>query len=292
MIHELELPVEALTAEIAEREALPVCLSPWRENPYRLVSLWTMLQLHAGTFVSHSASLMKFWLGLRHGATLDEHGLIELGSALGELKRECEKHGFHSSLNQINRIDLYIKSRRFVPSEPLGELVLRIQEDLEAELFLAVPKGRVQYYEPKDPLFGQAVADNFPSTAYDIIEAGKCHALHRSTACVFHLMRVLESGLTVFADKFGVPSDHTNWHNIIEGIEKAVRNMGSDPARSADWKNQQEFYSQAASHLMTFKDAWRNYTAHARGKFTEDEVEIILPNVRAFMQKLATRLHE
>ena len=105
-------------------------------------------------------------------------------------------------------------------------------------------------------------------------------------------MRVLERGLKVFADRFGVLSDHTNWHNIIEGIEKAVRNSGSDPNRPPDWKDQQEFYSQAASHFMMLKDAWRNYVAHERGKFTEEETEVLLLNVRSFMQKIATRLHE
>jgi hypothetical protein len=125
-----------------------------------------------------------------------------------------------------------------------------------------------------------------------VSEAGKCHALHRSTACVFHLMRVLEIGLSVFAALFGVSASHTNWHNIIEGIEKAVRNMPSDPNKSANWKEEQEFYSQAAGHFMVLKDAWRNYTAHARGKFTEEEAETMFINVRAFMQKLATRLHE
>jgi hypothetical protein len=109
---------------------------------------------------------------------------------------------------------------------------------------------------------------------------------------VFHLMRVLEIGLTVFATRFNVPSSHTNWHNIIEGIEKAVRDMPNDPQRSPDWKDQQEFFSQAASYFMIVKDAWRNYTAHMRGKYTEEEAETMLINVRGFMQKLATRLHE
>ena len=107
-----------------------------------------------------------------------------------------------------------------------------------------------------------------------------------------HLMRVLETGLSVFAAKFSVPADHANWQNIIERVEKAIRGMGTDPAKAPDWKDQQEWFSQAASHFMLFKDAWRNYTAHARGKYTEEEALIIFGSVRAFMQKLATRLHE
>jgi hypothetical protein len=79
---------------------------------------------------------------------------------------------------------------------------------------------------------------------------------------------------------------------MAEGIEKAVRNMSNNPSKPPDWKEQQEFFSQAATHFMFLKDAWRNYTAHARGKYTEGEAETILNNVRPFMQKLATRIKE
>ena len=78
-------------------------------------------------------------------------------------------------------------------------------------------------------------------------------------------------------------------HSMFRG---AIRDIPNDPARPADWKEQQEYFSQAASHFMFLKDAWRNYTAHARGKYTEEEADMIIVNVRAFMQKLATRLHE
>jgi hypothetical protein len=55
---------------------------------------------------------------------------------------------------------------------------------------------------------------------------------------------------------------------------------------------QQEFYAQATSYLALTKDAWRNHAMHVRGKNTQDEAELIFESVKAFMQKLATRLHE
>jgi hypothetical protein len=171
-------------------------------------------------------------------------------------------------------------------------LSVTIENELSLRSFLAVSPDKAKFYEANFEPFGKAVTISFPSTSFDAGEANRCFALNRSTACVFHLMRVLEIGLRVFADRFGVPSDHTNWHNIIEGVEKAVRNMGSDPSRPSDWRHQQEFFSQAANHFMFVKDAWRNYTAHARGKYTDEEAETLIINVRAFMQKLATRLHE
>ena len=170
--------------------------------------------------------------------------------------------------------------------------MVRLEEDLHKETFLAIPPVRVPYYEPKHPLFGKEVDDNFPSTAFDIAEAGKCYALYRSTACVFHLMRALEIALRAFADRFGVESDRKNWHNIIEGIESKIRVMDKDPNRPVDWKDQQEFYSGAATHFMFIKAAWRNYVAHGRDKSTEEESEKIFGNVREFMRTLATRLRE
>jgi len=213
---------------------------------------------------------------------------------MGELQRECKRHGFTSSLNQILRIKEYVKPRaNYTGLVPLlGELLVRLNEDLERELFLAVPAAFAPFYESAEPIFEVAVANAFPLASYDIAEAGKCHALHRSTACVFHLMRVLEIGLSTLAREFDVPADHTNWETIIAQTEKAISNLDKNPKRAKNWRDDREFYSQCASHFRVMKDAWRNYTMHARGKYTEEEANDLLGNVRGFMQKLATRLHE
>jgi hypothetical protein len=107
-------------------------------------------------------------------------------------------------------------------------------------------------------------------------------------------MRVLEIGLGVLGAVFGVSLAHTNWAPAIDQIESKTRDMHKDPAWKAkpDYKEQQEFFAQAASHFGVLKDAWRNYTAHARGKYDGNEASDILTSVRAFMQKLANRLHE
>jgi hypothetical protein len=281
--------------DVSRSVPVPACLPPWRENPYRLVSLWKMLPVDAGSFVSCASSIIKYWQGLGHGAKITSAGIRELGSALGELQRECEKHGLDSSVNQMLRIRAYFDTgdvRTTVLSQLLGEVVVRLEEDLHGETFLAVPRVRVPYYEPKSPLFGVEVDDAFPSTAFDIAEAGKCYALYRNTACVFHLMRVLEIGLGTLAKQFNEPYDHANWETIINRVEKILKDYDKLPNRPPTWKDDREFYSQCASHFRVVKDAWRNYTAHARGKFDEQEAYDMLGSVRGFMQKLATRLHE
>jgi hypothetical protein len=290
--------VQAIAPEIVESSGpVPARLCPWMENPYRLVSLWDMLPFLAYDFCRASCVIGQLYAQVKSGVYPTDSSWGMVGGELGMLERACESLGLASALAQIRRIKpIFVDGAQNVVYADLARDIMEVQtrliDDLHARTFLVLQSEYAGYYQGTSGQFGYAVDGAFPSAAYDISESSKCYALHRSTGCVFHLMRVLEIGLSVFATKFGVPSDHTNWHNIIEGIEKAVRAMASDPNRQPDWKEQQEFYSQAASHFMVLKDAWRNYTAHKRGKYTEEEAQIIFLNVRSFMQKLATRLRE
>ena len=106
-------------------------------------------------------------------------------------------------------------------------------------------------------------------------------------------MRVLEIGLRVFAKIFNIDADHANWHNVIEQIQKRIEDIGKGKNKPLGWtKDDQEFYSQIASHFFILKEAWRNYTAHARGNYTEAEAEEIMRNTRSFMQRLTEKLAE
>jgi hypothetical protein len=170
------------------------------------------------------------------------------------------------------------------------------KKELREKAFFYVPPERARFFPPayRRDMFGEAVARAFPSAGSDIVESGVCLGLARPTACVFHLMRVLEIGLTALGKKFGVSLAHTNWAPAIDQIEARIRTLHTDPAWKAlpDYKAQQEFYAQVASHFGILKDAWRNYTMHARGFHTEEQAEQIYENVKGFMQKLAGRLHE
>jgi hypothetical protein len=170
------------------------------------------------------------------------------------------------------------------------------RKEIEGKVFLYVSAEHAKFF-PKvsEPhIFGKAVADAFPTAISDVTESGVCLALSRGSACVFHLMRVLEIGLTVLGNKFGVSLAHTNWGPAIDEIESKIRRMHEDPAWKSlpDCKEQKEFYAQAASHFGILKDAWRNYTMHVRGFYTEEQAERIFENTKGFMQKLAERLSE
>jgi hypothetical protein len=156
-----------------------------------------------------------------------------------------------------------------------------------------LPEGQAKFFELQEP-FGAEVAKKFPSATLDIGEAASCYATTRSTACVFHLMRVLEVGLAALGKVYNISLAQTNWAPAIDQIESKIRGVGSDPAWRVqpDWKDQQQFYAQVASFLAVVKDAWRNYTAHGHSMYTQDQAELMFMNVKAFMEKAAQRLQE
>jgi len=177
--------------------------------------------------------------------------------------------------------------------ENIGAVESLALKELRGQLFLYVSPEKAKFWPaPTHPL-GSA-ASQFPSASPDIFSAATCLATGHSTAAVFHLMRVLEIGLTALGKVFGVSLAHTNWGPAIDQIESAVREMHKDQNWKVlpDCKDLQTFYAQAASHFGILKDAWRNYTMHGRVKYEQDEAERIFDNVRGFMQKLSTKLAE
>ncbi|MEO7145619.1 MAG: hypothetical protein ABI165_19155 [Bryobacteraceae bacterium] len=255
-----------------------------------------MLKLKADAFVKAILIAQELYRGsvsVEVGQCFDSESLAQVLSNLIELEIHLSDLDMPVSLaaSQEIRKLLEYNNQPAVVRWNTRHLMESMDDELRTVSLFVVPTSRKHYYN-EGQLFGLRVASEFPSAIFDIAEAGKCIALGRFTAAVFHLMRALEIGLCIMAKELGVPSDHTNWHNIIEGIERSVRCMASDPSRPTDWKDQQEFFSKAASHFMFLKDGWRNYAVHRRSRFTDEEAEMIFINARGFMQTLAMRLHE
>jgi hypothetical protein len=132
---------------------------------------------------------------------------------------------------------------------------------------------------------------SFPSAEEDIKAAVDCWALGHSTAAVFHAMRVLEHGLRALASDLGKNYDTQAWYNIINEIESEIRKLGNMPKSAA--KNERlQFLAEAAKEFVYFKDGWRNYVSHARGKYDEHQARSVIEHVRSFMNGLTSELPE
>lgn len=297
------------------RDALPACLPPWVENPYRLVSLYEMLQIAADRYLE-MGRLIEDWMQgpltiAAPAQPLNERAYTHFLSALTALKLHSDELGLKVTeqlLTDKARGLRGVALTREIAAGAMGEIYRCFLAEIKSQAFFFIPSHKAKYYadlkvwpdpseppnvvRPVPPLFGEHVEASFKSASYDIKEAGNCYAVGRNTGAVFHLMRVLEIGLGVLAGQFKIPCDHTNWETVINRVEKAIADLDKDPNRPSTWRDDREFYSQCASHFRVLKDAWRNHTMHARGKYDEGEAESILRNVRDFIQKLATRLHE
>jgi hypothetical protein len=199
---------------------------------------------------------------------------LTLGSTSGlvshieaEVARKGEEYTFNDLLNHLNALDASFGT------------------ELRKQFFFSIEDEKKKYFQ-QDELFGVKVNTAFPSCVPEIRDAGNCYALEQYEATAFHSMRVLERGLNALATKFGVDFSHTNWHNVIEEVEKKVRKM--DSTFGADWKEQQKFYSQAASQFMYLKEAWRNHVMHVRdAPYDAGRTLSVFGHVRDLMQALA-----
>jgi hypothetical protein len=171
--------------------------------------------------------------------------------------------------------------------EGLTEIAHRIQDELLAKLVFMVPAERVAYFTNRQP-FGAEVATKFSEAVTDLSEGAWCLGLSRYTACVFHLMRVLERGLGALAQDLGYTKLEKNWEIIIQEVEKVVRGL---PHSTPEQKGYLEKRSAALSHLRNVKDAWRNSTIHPRPQgYTEEQALDVWTHTGALMRSLAALL--
>jgi hypothetical protein len=170
----------------------------------------------------------------------------------------------------------------------LNALKETVYAELQTMLFFQLGDDLRKYFEPPN-LFGDKVALKFPSASLDIEEAGKCLALARPTASVFHLMRVMEVGLRAIGKELGI--DYApSWDAYIGGIQKNINAKHDD--KSDEWKTAEPFYKEMLGNLMTIKIAWRNPTMHIARNYTPDEAEDVLRAVRGFMQRLSEKFSQ
>ncbi|HEV2348595.1 MAG TPA: hypothetical protein VG028_02000 [Terriglobia bacterium] len=142
-----------------------------------------------------------------------------------------------------------------------------------------------------DDLLGREVSEAFPSAITDIMEAGNSYAVGLNTACVFHLMRVLERGLRALAVDLSLNYKTEPWGGILKNVEDAIKALQA-PNNHSSKKANLKFYSECAVEFRYIKDAWRNHVMHAESTYGEKEADKVMEHVRNFMQRLAERLSD
>jgi hypothetical protein len=303
-------------------------IQPWQDAPYKLWSLPEMLDFLASEWNEVVRALERLSakvLDIKAIKSITEGDKDALIDPLRQIADSCALLGLNLSASYaeeiigtirdspsvadglsalIDRVESFPKgtgstfdySKVLAPetlSREFSILKKRIDDELKNRKFLAIAPDRSRFYRSPE-LFGADVTKKFPSASYDIEEAGTCYACDRPTACVFHLMRVMEVGLRVLGSSLGNPDldakRNPSWERILKPCDDELKKPVAQ--RSSFWRQDDLFFSNATANLRAVKDAWRNPTLHIEANYDGERAHEILNTVKAFMRHLAQKLAE
>jgi len=158
--------------------------------------------------------------------------------------------------------------------------------------------------KPPPPLFSERAVKAFPSAYMDIVEAGRCLALNRNNAAIYHLMQVAEIGLRTLAWDRGitvtrgkkqaeVPLDYAQWGEMIGQIQKKKELIHQWPRSKSVKEEAYRYYTRAVFEVDSFNEVFQKHISHARGEVYEPDVAISCwGHVYRFMDMLAEHMSE
>ena len=105
-------------------------------------------------------------------------------------------------------------------------LIEAVYSELKSKFLFYIPQDKIRYYDGVAVL-SEFVKVAFPAASEELALAGCCYATELSTACVYHCMRALESGLRALAADVGLTWTIEQWQKIINDIEGAIKSLGN-----------------------------------------------------------------
>jgi hypothetical protein len=166
-----------------------------------------------------------------------------------------------------------------------------VLSEMSHEVFLWMPSRQAAFFNATEKTFADKVADRFPKALSEIRSAGNCYATDNPTACVFHLMRVMEIGLRAIYASLGLAFDpQASWGKILK--DWGQDEIKAHPAANAIMLANLQFYQNARSTLAAVKDSWRNSTMHFDRGYDLPEAEEIMVAVRGFLKCVAEKMNE
>lgn len=209
------------------------------------------------------------------------------------LRRDCLAMGLIASVATIDKIVALLSGSSPTMgkhSALVDELQGRLTDEMKGMVFLSLNLQETEEYN--NPRAGwEAVIDRFPSVVRDVEESGKCLAFGRNTACVFHLMRIMESGLVVHGKSVGVRKKSPTWDAILTAVDRKL-NPKPGVKKTERWRKHEPWFAEANSMLRAVKIAWRNPTMHVTRAYDEEEAREVYAAVKTFMSHLASKLKE
>ncbi len=277
----------------------------------RLRSLWDMLDKNARQFfdLAQQINSLRWLINAKIGNSndfelghmpIDDRLLIgELKEKLFEVQALCEEFELDAAEVSVQRFLSRLEGR-YSPTygdadAAIKDIASRMSDQLQGRMFLVLSLGDMKLYQPRSPIFGEQFESKFQSVGmFELDEAAKCLSLGRPTAAVFHLMRLLETGIQAVAKCLEIPDPlkpaERNWAIILKNIKEAIDSKW--PNAAARMTDDAVLFAGLYASLDAVKNPWRNATMHVENKYTNDEAEHIMIAVKGFLMKLASRCDE
>lgn len=261
------------TNTISTLTYLSGCLAEWRDKLQLLRADMIrplMLPLETRAHFINSLLILE--------STAQKMGMTGTTVGIRRAREECLEYLAAPIGTDVHRLQIVVNH--------CERVLLAFMDELQGrDLFTLDPKHAI-FFDKEIP-FGQQCDAAFPSATYDISEAAKCRALGRWTACVMHLMRALEVGLSALARHYQI-EHQANWNTVLNQIESKSREVG----KKTHGAEEEKWAAEAALHLRFVKNAWRNHAMHPLEKYDEDRAVAIYDHCRLFLSHLAQKLSE
>jgi len=268
-------------------------------HPSKLRSLWDMLEIDAYRFVGFLNAIHSIrWMAeqprpsddftIRGRDETAKSTLIDGGEQLAEMGLNATRN---ATLDFLSAVESHGSSNQLAINH-VGIVCHILMFELKGRAFLQVQ--RQDLFEKGSALFGPDLPIKFPDASFEIDEGGKCLALERGTACVFHLMRAMEIAVRATARCLQIsdpikPSER-NWGFILGEIKKGIDARW--PTAASRHGGDGAFFETLYASLSAVRNPWRNATMHVEKRYTVEEADDVLAAVRGFMRLLASRLDE
>lgn len=263
-------------------------IAPWIVNPHGVVSLLAMYEYGAAQFYKLSQALTTF--GIERGLLLSDKGRAQFQEWLDTVHEQTAMLGMTLSNNQVAAVVNTVNTlgpRDEAVSREIHELQRRISEELEARTFKWIPEEKAAYLKPVRTLWLMSYGE----LRVEVDSARRCYAYGENTACVFHLMRVVDWGLRRVADSLGIAYEARNWSGIGKAIQDKMELKHKD--KSDDWKKAEPFYAQILTDIQALSRGHRNPALHEIGvRYDEREAHHLLTVVEGFIRHVLTNIQQ
>jgi hypothetical protein len=269
-----------------------------------VVSLYDVLRFMAENFWKAAQILTEWGFSAGFGLHLPPSKTFETMEALSKLQQNVRELGLPVSAQELHKLNISMKNavsdiERLPPERQKAEfervsaeMRLRfdnvssvIHSELSQRLLYAVTTEKAQYCDPQW-LTDTAIFSAFPKAFAEFQRAEYCYAFDECTAAIFHLMRVIDSGLRLVYESLGETYDARNWNGIAKKIESEMSKKYQD--KTEEWRKKDTFYSEVLTDIRSIGRAHRNPALHdIDRKYSDADAKYLIEVTKAFMSHLA-----